>query len=110
VQEAERAGRDGHQAETILYPRKINKKVTDAVKEYENNVEQCHIKKLFHDFLFSSEHNSQLMKACEGCVYVINVKLKFTVSLQQDKITHNYIEKNDMEFTQNFFQSIVLVQ
>jgi len=35
MQEAGCAGRDGHQAETILHLRKIGK---DAVKEYEDNV------------------------------------------------------------------------
>jgi len=42
VQEAGCAKRDRHQAETILYLRKIGKKVTDALKEYEDNIEQCH--------------------------------------------------------------------
>jgi len=50
VQEAGHAGRDGHHVETILYPRKIGKKVTDAVMEYEDNVEPFHRNKLFHDF------------------------------------------------------------
>jgi len=69
----------GEMDTSIVYPRKIGKKVTDAENDYEDNVEQCRRKKLFCDFLFSSEHNSQLMKACESCVYVINVELSFTV-------------------------------
>ena len=67
VQESGRAGRDGRQAEAVLYPRKIGKKAsTSAMEEYEKNNEQCQRKKLFKEFLFSSEHN-QLVKACECC-------------------------------------------
>jgi len=33
------SGRDGRQAEAILYPKRIGKKVTSAMKEYEDNVQ-----------------------------------------------------------------------
>ena len=36
-----------------------------VIKEYENNVEQCCRKKLFHDFLFS-ERSSEII-ACKYC-------------------------------------------
>jgi len=67
VQEAGRGGRDGRQTEAILFPKKIGeKKITSAMNEYASNVEQCRRKKLFQNFLFSSEHD-QLLKACECC-------------------------------------------
>jgi len=104
VQEAGCAGRDGCQAEAILYPKTIGKKVTDAMTEYQVNVKKCRKNILFRDFLFSSEHNSELIKACKCCdlcVIVINVDLKY---LQQNIII---IEQTyyELQFTQDVSRS-----
>ena len=52
VQETGRAGRNGAQAEAILYHKVIGKKITDSPKQYGENQTTCRRLLLFKDFLF----------------------------------------------------------
>ena len=55
VQESGRAGRDGRQAVAILYPKKVGNKLTKEVKEYQENTTMCQRRRLFSNFLFSTQ-------------------------------------------------------
>lgn len=51
VQETGRAGRDGQQAEAILYEGKCGKHASKEMKAYVSNREQCRRRLLFEGFL-----------------------------------------------------------
>ena len=67
VQESGRAGRDGSEAEAILYHRIIGKKVTNAIKAYGENKSICHRNVLFKDFLFYEHAQTYHITACKCC-------------------------------------------
>lgn len=67
VQELGRAGRDESEAEAILYPKIVGKKVTNSVKEYGENKSICRRKLLFKNFLFYKHAQTSNVTACKCC-------------------------------------------
>ena len=67
VQETGRGGRDGRQVEAILYAKKFGKKVTTAMRDYQENVKECRRRKLFRNFLFTQPREQLPLKACSCC-------------------------------------------
>lgn len=72
VQEMGRAGRDGSQAEAILYVRDTGKSVSKAVKEYAENKSVCRRSLLYRDFLFSGREKIISCKCCDLCMSMCN--------------------------------------
>ena len=68
VQESGRGGCNGRSAEAILYPKFVGRKVTKAVKDYQENTTECRRVNLFKNFLFATEESTkQLTMACTCC-------------------------------------------
>ena len=68
VQETGRAGRNGAQAEAILYHKVIGKKITDSAKQYGENQTTCRRLLLFKDFLFYDKKTTNVAcKCCDLC-------------------------------------------
>ena len=67
VQETGRGGRDGRQVEVILYAKMIGKKITTAMREYQDNIKECRRRKLFRHFLFVQPGELLPLKACCCC-------------------------------------------
>ena len=74
VQEMERAGRNGNQAEDLLYHKVFRKKLTATAKAYGENQTVCQNELLFKDFLFSSTlmMSIKACKCCDLCVVLCN--------------------------------------
>ena len=66
VQEMGRAGRNGNQAEAILYHKVARKEITPTAKAYGENQTVCRRSLLFKDFLFSNTQRTNI-KACKCC-------------------------------------------
>ena len=71
VQETGRGGRDGRLTQAILYPTRLGKKVTNAMKSYQINTETCRRRKLFESFLFNNDEKNEstghVIKGCYCC-------------------------------------------
>ena len=68
VQEAGRSGRDGRPAQAILYPKFVGKRITNAMKDYQQNTKECRRINLFRNFLFAMQELDNLpMIACACC-------------------------------------------
>ena len=75
VQETGRAGRNGCQAEAILYHKVIGNKITAESKCYGENQSVCRRSLLFKDFLFyNSQANIVPCKCCDICALLCNCK------------------------------------
>ena len=74
VQEMGRAGRNGNQAEDILYHKVFKKKLTVTAKAYGENQTVCRRELLFKDFLFSNTltMNIKACKCCDLCALLCN--------------------------------------
>ena len=75
VQELGRVGKDGSEAEAVLYHKNIGKKITHAMKVYGENTSECCRKLLFQDFLFyeqSRSMNFTASKCCDLCSPLCN--------------------------------------
>ena len=69
VQEIGRAGRNGENAQAILYHKIIGNNVTESAKKYGENKTVCRRSLLFKDFLFYGNHaNITACKCCDLCV------------------------------------------
>ena len=69
-QETGRGGRDGRQVKAVLYAKKIGKKITTAMREYQENVKECRRRKLFRHLLFVEPGEQLPLKAyccCDLC-------------------------------------------
>ena len=76
IQELGRAGRDGSQAEAILYFKKSHMKISAAVQQYGENCLLCRRSSLFSHFLFYEPTMLYLVNAVicvPHCVIVVNV-------------------------------------
>ena len=67
VQELGRAGRDGSEAEAVLYHKSIGKKITRDMKVYGENTSECRRKLLFKKFLFYEQSHCINITACKCC-------------------------------------------
>ena len=67
VQETGRGGRNGRQVDAILYTKKIGKKLTTDMREYQDNDKECRRRKLFKHFLFTESGEQLRLKACCCC-------------------------------------------
>lgn len=65
VQQSGRAGRDGSNAEAILYYKKVGKHTTAAMEQYGTNKTECRRRVLLSNLLFC--HNTTPVKACRCC-------------------------------------------
>lgn len=74
VQEMGRAGRNGNQAEDLLYHKVSRKKLTVTAKAYGENRTVCRRELLFKDFLFSNTltMNIKACKCCDVCAVLCN--------------------------------------
>ena len=69
VQETRRGGRDGRQVEAILYDKIIGKKITTAMRDYQENVRNAEEGNL-DTFCLSSEEDYFLLKFVVAVLYV----------------------------------------
>ena len=67
VQELGRAGRDGSEAEAVLYHKSSGKKITCDMKVYGENTSECRRKLLFKKFLFYEQSHCINITACKCC-------------------------------------------
>ena len=65
VQEMGRAGKNGNQAQAILYHKAIGDDVSEQEKLYGENISVCHRELLFKDFLFFNKESS--LSGCNCC-------------------------------------------
>lgn len=72
VQESGRAGRDGSQAEAILYFKKSRNKISEAVQRYGENHLLCRRSTLFSNFLFYRSSIVIPCKCCDLCAPMCN--------------------------------------
>jgi len=61
------AGRDGSDAEAILYHKIVGKKITNAMKVYSENTSECCRELLFKNFLFYEKLQRKNITACKCC-------------------------------------------
>ena len=71
VQEVGRAGRNGENAQAILYHKIVGNKVTESAKAYGENKSECRRSLLFKDFLFYGNYtNTTPCKCCDLCALI----------------------------------------
>ena len=76
VQEAGQGGRDGRPAEAILYPKAVGRKLTQAVKDYQDTIRSVEESICLGTFLFATEqptrHPTVACACCDLCTQLCN--------------------------------------